>query len=126
MKSKLRKTSSLCFSDTHRSYDPLAYPLFFLYGTDGWNCHVKSLNLENKTDFSLVQCVWFHMMERYHHNFLHDGRKFINNGLSINMQKWKILAYNIVSIIKKTFVVINIKTFFMLFKLVISRIVDKW
>jgi hypothetical protein len=24
-------------SDTHRSYDPLAYPLFYPYGSDGWS-----------------------------------------------------------------------------------------
>ena len=24
----------------------------------------------------MAQYVWFHMMERDHHNFLHDGRKF--------------------------------------------------
>ena len=63
------------FSDTNRSYDPLAYPLFFPYGTDGWNCNVKSLNLENKTNVSLAQYVQFNMMKRDHHNFLHDGRK---------------------------------------------------
>ena len=24
-------------SDTHRSYDPMAYPLFYPFGTDGWS-----------------------------------------------------------------------------------------
>ena len=33
---------ALCFfSDTHHSYDPLAYPLFFPYRTYGWNCYMK-------------------------------------------------------------------------------------
>ena len=37
----------LCFfPDTHRSYDPLAYPLFFPYGTDGWHLCSYSNNNE--------------------------------------------------------------------------------
>ena len=33
-------------NDTHRSYDPLAYPLFFPYGTDGYHLGLK--NTEGK------------------------------------------------------------------------------
>ena len=78
--------NQIFFSDTHRSYDPLAYPLFFPYGTDEWNCYMKSLNLENKTNVSLSQYVRFHMMERDHHKFFMTEENCINNGLLINMQ----------------------------------------
>ena len=32
--------------DTHRSYDPLAYPLFFPYDTNGWHLCLYSNNNE--------------------------------------------------------------------------------
>jgi len=33
------------FDDTHRSYDPLAYPLLFPLGTDGWNVSLEPVTL---------------------------------------------------------------------------------
>ena len=66
----------LCFfPDTHRSYDPLAYPLFFPDGTDGWNLCLYSNNIAYKKTISLSQYIWYHIMTRYNRYFLHDGRK---------------------------------------------------
>ena len=66
----------LCFfPDTHRSYDPLAYPLFFPYGTDGWHLCLYSNNNEYKRTITLSQYVRYHIMTRYNRNLLHDGRK---------------------------------------------------
>ena len=30
--------------DYHKSYDPLAYPIFFPHGTDGWSLQTQSDN----------------------------------------------------------------------------------
>jgi len=31
------------FDDTHQSYDPLAYPLFYPFGNDGWHINLKCM-----------------------------------------------------------------------------------
>ena len=55
--------TGLCrFSDCHRSYDPLQYPLMFPLGTDGWHYRVK--NISNDKNVSLIQYVRYHIVSR--------------------------------------------------------------
>lgn len=60
--------------DTHRSYDPLAYPLFFPHGTDGWSLSTKSLAHPFK-NISISEYTRFHLMKRNGYCFLHDGHR---------------------------------------------------
>ena len=53
----------------------MAYPLFFPYGTDGWQSCLYSNNIEYKKTISLLQYMWYHIMTRYNRNFLHDRQK---------------------------------------------------
>ena len=51
--------------DCHCSYDPLQYPCFFPYGTDGWHYNLQqirstSANGRHKT-ISLAQYLRFHI-----------------------------------------------------------------
>ena len=50
------------FDHTHRSYDPLQYPLLFPTGRDGWNLNVTSLS--NNKKVTLTAFTSFHLMER--------------------------------------------------------------
>ena len=63
------------YNDTHRSYDPLAYPLLFPRGNDGWRIHLPSNNNEHQRHVTLPEYVRYHMMDRLTHNYMHDGRK---------------------------------------------------
>lgn len=60
--------------DTHRSYDPLAYPLFLPYGTDGWT-HVNYPNV------TLNQWLTYYMMQRNTFNVYHHGGKLYQQWL---------------------------------------------
>ena len=49
------------FDHTHRSYDPLQYPLLFHTGRDGWNLNATSLSNNKKVTLSAF--TNFHLME---------------------------------------------------------------
>ena len=72
----------LTFPDYHKSYDPLAYPIFFPQGTDGWSLETKSLNSPFKK-ISLSQYLRYHLVKRKSDSFLHKGNRlfqqFITN-----------------------------------------------
>ena len=56
------------FDDTHRSYDPLQYPLIFPQGTDGWNL--------SKSPTTLKQFTAYHLMVRSNRtSYLHLSRR---------------------------------------------------
>ena len=57
------------FSDTHRSYDPLSYPLLFPYGTDGFHiglpCSGSSQASQTKCDGKRVLCLPSHVAPQH-------------------------------------------------------------
>ena len=63
----------------HRMYDPLAYPLIFPYGSDGW--HSKLRYLDSKDRFQKVSPLKFYCRLLYQRNcdfntLIHSGRLF--------------------------------------------------
>ena len=61
LRGKTEENNIRILDHTHRSYDPMAYPLMFPSGRDGWNIFLKS-TLEKHV--SLLQYVKFHTMIR--------------------------------------------------------------
>ena len=64
------------FQDYHRSYDPLAYPLFFPRGTDGWSFNTKSSN-HPFSKVTISQYMRFNLMQRSNNSFLHNGNRLV-------------------------------------------------
>ena len=62
------------FPDYHKSYDPLAYPLFFPHGTDGWSPQTKS-DKEPFRKVSLSKYLRYYLMKRSDNSFLHKGNR---------------------------------------------------
>ncbi len=59
--------------DYHKCYDPLAYPIFFPFGADGWNLNTKSSTMEKKvTHFEFMR---YHIMKRNNYAFLLSGQQ---------------------------------------------------
>ena len=62
------------FSDTHRSYDPLSYPLLFPYGTDGFHLNIK--HQLGQHHVTAMQFYAYRIMQRHPtYNILHSGRR---------------------------------------------------
>jgi hypothetical protein len=69
-------------SDTHRSYDPLAYPLFYPRGTDSWSLPY----LQGISKVTLSKYLAYHTAPRANQfNVLHHGRKLF--------QQWVVDQY---------------------------------
>lgn len=55
-------------SETHRSYDPLQYPLMFCYGEDGYSINTQQIDPQNKTPLkktvSATEFYAYRIMER--------------------------------------------------------------
>ncbi|KAG7159266.1 putative Helitron helicase-like domain-containing protein 3 [Homarus americanus] len=64
-------------SELHRSYDPLMYPLFFPYGTDGYHIYLQGRNGRKVTQ---LQFYSFHIMCR-EGNYLLLGRRLFRQFL---------------------------------------------
>ncbi|KAG7160822.1 hypothetical protein Hamer_G007576 [Homarus americanus] len=64
-------------SELHRSYDPLMYPLFFPYGTDGYHIYLQGRNGRKVTQ---LQFYSFHIMCR-EGNYLLLGRRLFQQFL---------------------------------------------
>ena len=61
------------FSDYHRSYDPLQYPVLFPFGTDGWNLTYLT---DDESNCTLARYIRYHLCKRTNHsNFLHASNK---------------------------------------------------
>ena len=58
-------------SDMHHSYDPMAYPLFYPFGTDGWSlCYITSvpkLTLRKYLAYRIAPCL--HTLKVLHHSY---------------------------------------------------------
>jgi len=66
--------------DTHWSYDPLAYPLFFPKGNDGWHLSITSTGTTHT--ISLNEYTSFHIMPHAtYFNVLHHGNKLFQQWL---------------------------------------------
>ena len=64
------------FSDTHRSYDPLSYPLLFPYGTDGY--HLNIPHQLGQHHVTAMQFYAYRLMQRDpNHSILHSGRRLL-------------------------------------------------
>ena len=74
------------FQDYHRSYDPLAYPLFFPRGTDGWSLTTKSRN-HPFSKVSISKYVRFHLMKRNNNSFLHNGNRLFQKYITDKYDK---------------------------------------
>lgn len=61
--------------ETHRSYDPLQYPLLFPYGNDGYSINMKQT--DEKKNLSAMQYYNFQLMIR-EDNYLLLFRELLN------------------------------------------------
>ena len=69
------------FTECHRSYDPLAYPLLFPYGTNGWHLMLHcSQNCNQKT--TLEQYMQYHLAIQSLTSYLHHGCKLFQQWLT--------------------------------------------
>ena len=65
-------------SDTHRSYDPMAYPLFYPFGTDGWSLRY----ITSVPKLTLQKYLAYRIAPRLHTlNVLHHGYKLYQQWL---------------------------------------------
>ena len=95
------------FNDSHRSYDPLTYPLLFPFGTDGFHLNIehakKTGNKVNKV--SLREFTAFRMMLRQDSfNVLHRSGRLFQQYL---VDQWTKIETNRLVYIKNNQVNIN-------------------
>ncbi len=74
--------------DYHRSYNPLAYSIFFLFGMDELNWNTKSLTTEKKV--TLCEYLRYHMTKRNNHIFFLMASDFFNDLSLINVPKLRV------------------------------------
>ena len=85
--------------DTHRSYDPLQYPLLFPYGTDGWDINLRG---DDDKKVTLKQWISYHLMDRRDHfNPVHHANKL--------GQQWIVDMYCKMELARLKFVRLNQK-----------------
>ena len=88
------------FQDYHRSYDPLQYPLFFPFGTDGWTYDKFSYVTDDTKKVTAQQYVRWHSMERANiEPTIHLGQKLFQQWIvdqftKIEMSRLKWICSN--------------------------------
>ena len=70
-----------CFDDTHRCWDPMQYPVFYPFGTDGWKINMlKKTRVNNGKSLTLREYTTWQLMIRNQNpsplqSVIHHGRR---------------------------------------------------